>query len=281
MAASLLIVCLVAPLFANNQQAADERARQKLAALRKYYAQTAEHYEFFRDSEKQEPLTLVTQPVMAWATHDDWSGDVFVWTHAGRPEMIGCILSGPEATDSRKSIQEFHLLGEMPIQPVKMPGAARWAPQAGLTLRPVDGAPKPADGAPLRLSQMRQMLRDFTAHMHFNQRESHLRLLTQPLMRYQPTDGVVIDGALFTYVWPDGGTDPELILLVECRKSEAGLGWYYAPARFSTRELWLKHGEQEVWHGPSLEGARQSDLSLPYYCDTIELLPNSGLKSGK
>jgi hypothetical protein len=218
---------------------------------------------------------------MKWATVDDWSGDVFVWTYAGRPEMIGCILTGPETKDSRKAIQEFHLLGEKPVSPVDMQGKARWAPREGLTLRAVEGAPKPAETAPLRLSQMRQLLRDFTAHLKFNQRESDLRLLTQPLMRFQPTDGVVVDGALFTYVWPDGGTDPELILLVECRKTDPGLAWYYAPARFSTRELWLKHGEREVWRGPSLEGARESDFSLPYLCGTIELIPESPAERDK
>jgi hypothetical protein len=38
-----------------------------------------------------------------------------------------------------------------------------------------------------------------------------------------------------------------LILLVECRRTDEGLGWYYAPVRFTNREVWLKHRDVEVW----------------------------------
>src|SRR5262249_52453190 len=79
--------------------------------------------------------------------------------------------------------------------------------------------------------------------------EWELRLLPQPLIRYQPKDGPVIDGALFTFVWTRG-TDPELVLLLECRKTSAGRGWFYASVRFSNRALWLKHHDIEVWRGP-------------------------------
>lgn len=272
---AFLALCLFVPLFRDagspTEAGQDDPAKQRLAALRKYYLQTAERYEFVRDSRERESLKLEPKPVMTWSTHNDWSGDVFVWTHAGRPEVIGCILSGPETADSRKAIQEFHLLGEEPISPVTTPGGVRWAPNEGLKLRSLEGAPEPAKTAALRLSQMRDMLRGFTAHMIYNERESHLRLLPQPLMRFSPADDIGVDGALFAYVWPDGGTDPEMLLLLECRRTEAGVAWFYAAARFSTRELWLKHRDEDVWRVPPRDG--QAELSLPYLCGTIELIP--------
>jgi hypothetical protein len=66
-------------------------------------------------------------------------------------------------------------------------------------------------------------------------------------MRYGDEHGDVIDGALFCYVWTKG-TDPEVILLVECRRTDGELAWYYAPVLFTNRAVWLKHDDREVWH---------------------------------
>ena len=47
-----------------------------------------------------------------------------------------------------------------------------------------------------------------------------LRLLPQPLYRYEPNDGdsPMVDGAVFGYVWTIG-TDPEVLLVVEARRA--------------------------------------------------------------
>jgi len=174
-------------------------------------------------------------------------GDVFVWNRGDRPQVIGCILTGPGDAKKRLAFQEFHLLSEDPIAPTDMQGQFRWAPKDGLKLRPLEGAPEPAEAPALRLAQMRELMADFSADM---QAEStwELRLLRQPLLRYQPKEGPVVDGALFTYVWTKG-TDPELVLLLECRKTKDGRKWFYAPVRFTNREVWLKHREKEVWRG--------------------------------
>jgi hypothetical protein len=129
-----------------------------------------------------------------------------------------------------------------------MQGQFLWAPQEGLKRSALEGAPPAAETPAARLTQMRQLLRDFSAHMEANG-QWELRQLPHPLIRYQPKDGPVLDGALFTFVWTKG-TDPELILLLECRKTKEGPAWFYAPVRFSNREVWLKLHETEVWRGP-------------------------------
>jgi hypothetical protein len=217
-------------------------------ALRAEYLADAEKYAFHHDPERLHELKRHDRPIMRWANDDAWSGDVFVWTHAGRPEVVGCILSGPIRGD-RLCYHEFHLLAAQPIAPADLLTNRRWQPEQGLPVSRLKDAPLPAESAGGRLVQMRQMCRDFSAHMEADG-EWELRLLPQPLFRYGDAKSAeatgVVDGALFAYVWTKG-TDPELILLLECRQTDVGPAWHYAPVRFSNRSLWLQHAGQEVW----------------------------------
>jgi hypothetical protein len=242
----------------------------QLDAVRAEYLADAQKCSFHHDAERQRKLKLVEKPVMRWATDDDWSGDVFVWTHAGRPEVIGCILSGPGA-NGRPVYHEFHLLAEQPIAPIDLQTRRRWQPAAGLALTPVPEGPTPADTAAGRLMQMRQMARDFTPHMEADG-SWELRLLPQPLFRYAGEDTSVVDGALFTYVW-DKGTDPELVLLLECRKDEKGPAWHFAPVRFSTRPLALVHNGKEVWNAATHQEPAETNATVytTWYARTMAM----------
>src|SRR5262245_19029676 len=265
--------CLLALLILVNHVA--DEPKGKLDALRKYYAKTASRCDFYSDPEKNWPIEFVDNAVMRWFNDDGWSGDVFVWTRAARPEVIGCILSGPAGNGSRQVYQEFHLLAEQPVAPALLPNGRRWAPSDGLRPRLIDGAPKPAKSAALRLSQMRELVRNFTADMEADGKWE-LRLLPQPLIRYQPDEGPVVDGALFTFVWSKG-TDPEMIVLVELRKTADGMAWHYAPVRFSSRELWLKYHDTEVWRA-AVHREPQGETRMIYTTWHIETIvdPESG-----
>jgi hypothetical protein len=267
----LVIVGLLATAFAGDEPTADQ-SKRKVDPLRDYYAKIAAKYEFFHDLAKQQPLKLIEKPVMTWTNDPDWSGDVFVWNRGERPEVIGCILTGPADNKSRIAFQEFHLLADYPIAATDMQGEFRWAPQDGLKIRPLEGAPEPAETPALRLAQMRRLMADFSAHM---QAEGiwELRLLTQPLLRYQPKEGPVVDGALFTYVWTKG-TDPELVLLLECRKAKEGQAWFYAPVRFTNREVWLKHRDTEVWRGPFHREQQGKESTLIYTTRYLATIPD-------
>ena len=66
---------------------------------------------------------------------------------------------------------------------------------------------------------MRSLAREFNGRSLSDQGQAwELRLLPQPLYRYESTDPDVLDGALFTLV-SSAGTDPEIILLLEARKT--------------------------------------------------------------
>ena len=90
---------------------------------------------------------------------------------------------------------------------------------------------------------MRALARDFSAETQ-DDKEQHwdLRLLPQPLYRYESTDPDVLDGAVFAFV-TSAGTDPEAILVLEARKPAGGGEpvWHYAVARFTDLNLWVRH----------------------------------------
>jgi hypothetical protein len=242
----MVSLALLAP---PDGEADDAPSKSEAAAVRDYlrdaYLADAKKYAFLHDEDEKE-LKLIEKPIMRWDTDDDWSGDVFVWTHLGRPEVVGCILSGPGGEASRHVFHEFHLLGDRPLPPVDVHTKRRWAPKQGIEVTTVSGAPEPAKTAAGRLAQMRQISRKFTAHMEADG-QWELRLLPQPLFRFGDDQSTVLDGALLAYVWSKG-TDPELILLLECRKTAEGkLAWHFAPVRFSTRPLWLEYDGNEVW----------------------------------
>lgn len=239
-----LLLAASSPAMGEESQA-EAKPRADFAYLNEIYREEAEKHVFYRDAEHRAPLKLVDHAIMHWNNEGTWSGDVFVWTHAGRPEVIGCMLSGPADGGKRNVFDEFHLLAEAPIAPAELQTRRRWAPEAGLKLVPVPAADPPAATAPARLAQMRKISRRFTAHMQADT-PWELRLLTQPLFRYGKEESEVLDGALFAYVWTLG-TDPELILLLECRRGDQGLGWHYAPVQFTNREAWLKCDGREIW----------------------------------
>ena len=95
---------------------------------------------------------------------------------------------------------------------------------------------------------MRSLAREFSGRSLSDQGQAwELRLLPQPLYRDESSDDPdVLDAALFTLV-SSAGTDPEIILLLEARRTPSGFRWFFGAARFSDMNLWLKHKSQDVW----------------------------------
>lgn len=264
------MLCLLAPPVAEGD-AKDKAANPNLEALRQLYREDAVKYDFHRSEQDGAKLNL-REPIFSWFNDDDWSGDVFLWTHNKRPAVIGCILSGPADNNQRIIFHEFHLLSDQPIAAATMQTNRRWQPKSGLEVKPIPNAPAPAKTAARRLTQMRELSRQFTAHMRAES-DWELRALTQPLYRYdvEKEKATVIDGALFTYVWTKG-TDPEVILMIEARRTTAGEAWYYAPIRFSNRPVWLLHDGKEVWRVEDHrepEGGSTDQLYTTAYSSTV------------
>jgi hypothetical protein len=118
---------------------------------------------------------------------------------------------------------------------------------------------------------MKVLARDFSARMEdLNGQKSDLRLISQPLIRYEPKDKtVVVDGALFSFSL---GTDPEAILVLEARVPKGAKdrpAWQYAFARFHYISLTAAYKNHEVWHVEPLPDIQGLDIGSPKYQDSV------------
>jgi hypothetical protein len=241
-----------------------------------YYAKVAADYEISRGEERKQKLELKPEAVLYWSNPvrgGETNGSVFVWIYEGRAELVGTIFSHLARSDpqqkmvahSFQSLSHQPLAGERPGQP----GAWSLA-GAGVQPRPIPDAPAPAATPAGRLSQMRDLAREFTATTTLDGVEQELRLLTQPIYRQgkvpDKSDSPVLDSALFTFVT---GTDPELMLVIEARPTESGSQpvWHYAAGRFTDLTLKLRHKKVELWtheHGQPIEGRPDPYISGRY-----------------
>lgn len=245
-----MVLLMLAASSVSFSDEADKKTNTEefIASLRTFYLQRAEAMRFSKpDSEK--PFALEKKPVLTWTSTGDglWSGDVFVWAGDSRPEVIGCIGSWPIDENTRGVFEEFHSLSTGPLGETDLDDSLKWKSESpGVAMADIPGADVPASDARRRLSQMRRLTDRFKAHMSINNAPEELRLLTQPLYRYSGISSTVVDGAIFAYV-TTAGTDPEVLLLLECHKEGVTQKWMYAPVRFTHRELWLKLDDAEVW----------------------------------
>jgi hypothetical protein len=207
------------------------------------------------DAAKQYELELVGPPSHRLELHPEsilrWSnpvagevyGNVFVWTHEGRPEVIGSFHKwySPLTHGSH----EFHSLAISPIGGTR-DGEPVWkAEQPGIVLHRVAQQQPVAKTELGRLRQMRVISRRFTVQKTDRKGVSReMRLLPKPIYRYGSNDSRVLEGGLFVFVQ---GTDPEVFLLVEARQSGNKWEWQYSLARMNSEHFVAKYQDREVW----------------------------------
>ncbi|MDP1798573.1 MAG: hypothetical protein Q8K78_13860 [Planctomycetaceae bacterium] len=242
-------------------------------ALAKLNADEAAAYQIYLDEAHKQPLELRTQPIFSWTNvlrEDGQTGHIYVWMKDGRPEAVATFFSAFAnwAKPPRRAIvHEFHTLAAKKLWPVgPKTSQYEWQPQAGLAFKTVPDAPEVADSPALRLVQMRDIARRFSGEtLAMDQQRWELRLLPQPALRYQPTRKDVLDGALFLYV-SSAGTDPEVIIPVEARRESDGpWKWQYGIARFTDRELVVRHAGEVIWssiENPNLKAAIENDYTI-------------------
>lgn len=245
---SLLIALLGSDPDAEKPKSADEPADQ--APWVKLYGRSAAEYKLSHESNSEERLELSTTPVYRWNNASPTGGQhgaIYVWTYGGCAEAVGCIWMTQGADKRRFLGHELHSLSPVKLK-AERDSPYKWSPKAGLERRVLAEAPKPAENRAGRLTQMRDIARGYsgTAKSPDDGETRDLRLLPQPVYRYDSQDKDVIDGALFALVCTLG-SDPEVFLVVEDRRTDDGPRWHYALARFSHCELHVNYLEKEVW----------------------------------
>jgi hypothetical protein len=216
------------------------------AALNQFVAD-AKGYVITQPGPKPVQLELSAKPLLHWGNpaRNGEDGAVFVWLKDGRPEVIGSVFEFP-IRESKVRKHAFHSLSNEPLV-AQLGEVEIWAPKKpGLTFSPVPGAEPPADNARRRLGQMRELSRQFSLELvDLKESKSELRLMTQPLLRYEPKAGPVQEGAIFAFAI---GTDPEALLILESRQSADSFRWEYAFARFHFVTITARHDGKEVWN---------------------------------
>jgi hypothetical protein len=239
----------------------DEAARASEAATLTRKAEKA--YKITLQGDGKAALTLEPKPLLQWSNPvlGSFHGSVFVWTAAGRPEVVASIYKKYVPPPHHLGV-EFHSLAAGPLS-AERDGHPEWFPEsAGVNLKPIPDAAAPADSSAQRLRELRALAREFSAAKTDRKDVTRaLRLLTQPIYRYQSTDPNLLDGALFAFV---EGTDPEVFLLIEARRDGKGYAWQFAPARMNSIALRVSHRGREVWSVPTIPYQQAFNPREPY-----------------
>ncbi len=258
-----ILVLAVSNVLAQAQSPPDEkteaaRAIEAAAVARK----AAEAYRVTTGEAGGSALELEPHSLLQWSNPvlGSFHGSVFIWTAKGRPEVIASIYKKYVPLPLHLGI-EFHSLTEGPAK-AERDGRAEWSPaRGGIKFQPVPGAPSPADTPARRLRQLRSVAAEFSATKTDRKAIGRpLRLLTQPVYRYESADQ---GGALFAFV---EGTDPEIFLLIEARAGDGdkGTAWHYAVARMNSVEFHVDHRGREVWSAPVIPWSQARNPHEPY-----------------
>lgn len=240
---ALTIACL---LLTADPAAPPPNLAERLQAIN---LEEARKWEMFLDDSRTAKATLVEKPVFLWTNplprFGLQHGSVFVWLHEGRPMVVGSIFGHPVDERRRKLVHEFHSLAPTKLSAICHDEQnSQWQPEGVVELQPLPGAPPPGATPSRRLIQIRAIAREFSGStFDWRKQRWQLRVLPQPLYRYDQSTGDILDGALLALV-TDAGTDPEVLLLLEARKDG---GWHYALLRFCDASAWVSHRGKEVW----------------------------------
>jgi hypothetical protein len=235
--------CLLAASLVLADEPQDEKARA--AASLEHGSKEVSAFTIRAARPGGEEFHLLRKPILRWSNPIRGSvyGDVYIWTLKGRPEVVGSFLEWFQPIQNKEV--ELHSLSLGPLV-AERPDQLSWTTnQAGVELKPIPGAPPPSATPAQRLRQIRELAKDFTARQISHTGVGYeMRLLLQPIYRYEGTDGDLIDGALLAFVHAG---DPEVFVQIEARKVGGVLQWQYSLARFNSVFLAVSHKGREIW----------------------------------
>lgn len=268
----LILTLLPSASLAQDAATTDDKssAKKAISPLRKLMDESLAWDELFVNERSMTPMTM--RVAMRWANNTRGSEDgmTVLFLADGRPEAVCCVYPWVKSLN-----HEFDSLSRGTLI-AKRDGDVVWRPEKpGVQFQIVPEADAPTETPAARLRQMKSMANQFSSTMlgwraDKGDREE-LRLLPQPLYRYESKRGDVLDGAVFAFVQ---GTDPETLLLLEAFKSGDRIEWQFAFARRTSGELEGRHKGKVVWHAdrfPDNDNPRSTHRSLSRVMDASVL----------
>lgn len=239
-----LIVCAIVAHAEDTSNAERDAHRQK----------TKQVAESFQIAVEDQPVTLAAEPLLRYtdATRRIHESSLWVWGAKGRPAAIMAIEYYPKQPMGTPWLFEIVSLSPHRIHAQKKAYLDWHAEKPGLALSTLPDAGTPADRPALRLAQMRQLMRRFTAHESaVIEGRVELRPMTNALHRYEDAKANVIDGALFAFA---NGTNPEVFVLIEAHAVAGGPEvWKYAFAQMTGGAVSVSLDGKTAWSCPEAD----------------------------
>jgi hypothetical protein len=263
-------VCLLAGLAVGLAAAAaadDDRDRDEAAEAERICAAELPRW---RLTAAGTALDTPTESVLRWTNPSAGRvyGNTYVWLQEGRPVAASCFF---RYFDPYRSFNgELVALAGTKLIAMRDDKVV-WQPRDEWKWHPLPGAAAPAATAAARLAQMRALAGEFAVEILDTRNvakgeEQTPRLLPKPLYRYDAERTKTLDGALYAFVV---GTDPELLLLLECDTAAAKPEWRFGVTRMNRYLIHLKRKGETVWEAAAVKDTspedayRFLDLGLP------------------
>lgn len=230
-----------------GDEPADTTSRERAAHAARVKA-VATSLHIYTKPDRETEAALVPEPVLRYAdsTRQIHESTLWIWGAQGRPAAVVAIEYYTNPPKGARWLYEIASLSTERIAVQRGSGINWVTDEAGLRLEPIAGAETPADKPARRLTQMKNLMRRFTAHEHEGtEGRLELRPLTSPLYRYDVLEESIVDGAIFAFA---NGTNPEVLLVLEAHLGKEGGGeWKFAPAQMTGGAVIVELDGKEVW----------------------------------
>ncbi|HTU23142.1 MAG TPA: hypothetical protein VMG10_34220 [Gemmataceae bacterium] len=253
-------LCVLACLGAALTVAAgadEDQGRKEAALAERTCAAELPHWQLTADGVV---LDTPKEPVLRWTNPFSGRvyGNTYVWLLRGRPAAAGSLYR--YFTPYRSLNGELVALTGTKLV-ARRDDKVRWRPKDEWQWHALPGAAAPAATARQRMIQMRALVRELTVKMLDTRNvakgeDQTPRLLPRPLYRYDAKQTKTLDGALYAFVL---GTDPELLLLLECDLSAAKPAWRFGVGRMNRDAIRVLHKGKTVWEGPAFKAEGLED----------------------
>ena len=270
----LTVVLVVSSFVSSGQQASQSDEAATKRAVTAHWLGVADalakEYVVAPVDTADSPFTLQEKAVFrhTQAVRGDDIGSVYLWTEtSGRPAIIGVIFAWSQGR-VRNVMHEFHSLHKQGVT-MDLQGRKSWTTrQPGLEWLPFPKADVP-DASPLkRKLQAKALSRRVSANATAPTKSRwELRLVPTPIYEYAIADEGVDYGGVFSLCQ---GTDTELLVLLEARKTADKSEWYYAFAPFTDYQLAVSMDEENLWQSPD---GTMAENGKPHYWDFVDQQP--------
>jgi hypothetical protein len=252
----LLPACLLFALAAT----ADDRAKEEATEAEKLCATELPRWKLTADGVA---LENPKEPALRWTNPSAGRvyGNTYVWLQNGRPAAVGCMFRNFHPWNTFNG-ELAALTGTKLV--AKRDEKVIWNPKDEWKWRALPGAAAPAATTGPRLIQMKAIAGEFAVEVldtrNVPRGEAQTpRLLPKPLYRYDADQTKTLDGALFVFVI---GTDPELLVLLECDTAQEKPQWRFGVMRMNRDAIRLKRNRETVWE---VESRREHNPEDAYY----------------